>query len=171
MSKPVKPMVGVSRCLLGGAVRYDGASRPCVIVIEQFSKLFDLIPVCPEVEAGLTTPRPPVQLTGNPQQPRMTGRDNPELDVTGAMLAYCDKRIPQLNRLSGFIFKNRSPSCGLGSAPLFVDGECASETMDGLFAAALRRRYPQLPVIDELGLLNSTRRKNFISKVTAAGRL
>lgn len=165
MANTNKPVVGVSRCLLGDAVRYDGASRPCDIIIEQLSELFELIPVCPEVEAGLSIPRPPVQLTGDPTHPRMTGRDNPELDATDAMLAYCEKRIPQLGALSGFIFKSRSPSCGLGSTPLFLDGECVSETMDGLFAAALLRRYPQLPVIDELELNGANLRKQFISQV------
>ena len=162
-----KPRVGVSRCLLGDAVRYDGASKPSRIVIEQLGALFELTPVCPEVEAGLTIPRPPLQLTGSLEQPRMTGRDDPQLDVTETLQAFCEKRIPQLAGLSGFIFKSRSPSCGLASAPLFIDGECVTETMNGVFATALLKRYPQSPVIDELQLSDSAICAGFIKKVMA----
>ena len=165
MTSSNKPVVGVSRCLLGDAVRYDGASKPSRIVIEQLGALFELTPVCPEVEAGLTVPRPPVQLTGPVEQPRMTGRDDPQLDVTETLRAFCEMRIPQLAGLSGFIFKSRSPSCGLGSTPLFIDGECVTETMNGVFAAAMLRRYPRLPVIDERALGDAKLQRQFISQV------
>ncbi|NNL07096.1 MAG: DUF523 domain-containing protein, partial [Gammaproteobacteria bacterium] len=85
-----KPLIGVSRCLLGHAVRYDGESKPHSVVIDQLVKLFELVPVCPEVEAGLSVPRPPVQLSGSIDHPRVTGREDPELDVTVPMLAYCN---------------------------------------------------------------------------------
>ncbi len=165
MASSNKPVVGVSRCLLGDAVRYDGASKPSHIVIEQLGAQFELTPVCPEIEAGLTVPRPPVQLTGPVEQPRMTGRDDPQLDVTETLLAFCEMRIPQLAGLSGFIFKSRSPSCGLGSAPLFIEGECVTETMNGVFATALLKRYPQLPVIDERALNDAKLQRQFISQV------
>ena len=91
MTKILKPKVGVSRCLLGDAVRYDGQSKPDLIVIEQLSKIFELIPVCPEVEAGLPVPRPPVQLSGSIDKPRITGRNDPQLDITDMMQAYCQR--------------------------------------------------------------------------------
>ena len=144
-----KPPVGVSQCLLGHAVRYDGDAKPHRIVIEQLSELFELVPVCPEVEAGLGVPRPPVQLSGSIEQPRMTGRDNPQRDVTGLMQAYCSTRPDELEGLSGFVFKSRSPSCGLYSTPVFINGECVSETSRGLFARAMTAAYSNLPVIEE----------------------
>ena len=165
MTTSTKPLVGVSRCLLGDAVRYDGASKPCAIIIEQLHDYFELVPVCPEVEAGLGIPRSAVVLTGSMEQPRMTGRDDPALDVTDQILAFCEQRIPQLAALSGFIFKSRSPSCGLGSAPLFLHGKCVSKKIDGMFAASLRRRYPQLPVIDEQALEDSRLLIQFIDQV------
>ena len=165
-----EPRIGVSRCLLGDAVRYDGAARPCRILIEQLGQQFELVAVCPEVEAGLPVPRPPVQLTGAAERVRIIGRDDPQLDVTENLQAFCQRRIPQLAGLSGFVFKSRSPSCGLGSAPLYVDGKCVSQQMDGVFAAALRRRYPHLPVIDERGLEQPAMRAAFIRAVQGGGR-
>jgi len=144
-----KPLVGVSQCLLGDAVRYDGKSKANTIVLEKLNDLFELIPVCPEVEAGLSIPRPPVQLTGNIESPRLTGRDDPSIDVTEIMQRYCSTKPAELDRLSGFIFKSRSPSCGLNSTPVFIDKVCVTETGRGVFASALCKRYPKLPVIEE----------------------
>jgi uncharacterized protein YbbK (DUF523 family) len=157
-----KPLVGLSRCLLGDAVRYDGDSRPSLVVIEQLGDLFDLVAVCPEVEAGLAVPRPPVQLTGSIDRPRMTGRDDRDLDVTELMLAYCNSRPAELNRLSGFVFKSRSPSCGLHSTPVYINGECVTETSTGLFVRAMTAVYPELPVIEESSLEIPYMREQFI---------
>ncbi len=162
-----KPAIGVSRCLLGDAVRYDGDSRPHSIVIDRLSELFELVPVCPEVEAGLGVPRPPVQLTGSIEQPRMTGRDDPERDVTGLMQAYCSTRPAELAQLCGFVFKSRSPSCGLHSAPVFIDGKCVTETSRGLFARAMTERYRLLPAIEQNELEDRGHYQRFIEEVSA----
>ena len=145
----IKPHVGVSQCLVGDAVRYDGQSKINTIVIEKLGEIFELFPVCPEVEAGLSVPRPPVQLTGSIQKPKLTGRDDPSLDVTIIMQNYCNKKPAELNHLSGFIFKSRSPSCGLNSTPVYIDEHCATRTSRGVFANALCNDYPGLPVIEE----------------------
>ena len=160
-----KPLVGVSRCLLGDAVRYDGESEASLIVIEQLGDLFELVPVCPEVEAGLAVPRPPVQLTGSIDHPRMTGRNDPDLDVTELMLAYCNSRPAELNQLCGFVFKSRSPSCGLYSTPVFINGECIIETSRGVFARAMTAMYQELPVIEECELEIPDKYEQFIDNV------
>ena len=160
-----KPLVGVSRCLLGHAVRYDGDAKANSIVIEQLGDLFELVPVCPEVEAGLSVPRPPVQLSGSIDHPHLSGRDDPALDVTDIMLAYCNSRPAELDQLSGFVFKSRSPSCGLDSTPVFIDGECVTETSTGLFARAMTALYPELPVIEESDLEAKDKYKQFIDDV------
>jgi len=160
-----KPIIGASRCLLGDAVRYDGDSKANTIVIEQLGDLFDLVPVCPEVEAGLSVPRPPVQLTGSIDLPRMTGRDDPGLDVTEVMQAYCISRPAELDQLSGFVFKSRSPSCGLNSTPVFIDGDCITETSSGLFARAMTTTFPELPVIEESELEVMDKYRQFIDDV------
>ena len=165
MTKILKPKVGVSRCLLGDAVRYDGRSKPDIIVIEELSEIFELVAVCPEVEAGLPVPRPPVQLSGSIDKPRITGRNDPQLDITDMMQAYCQRRTAQLDDLAGFIFKSRSPSCGLNSTPVFIDGRRTSDTGRGVFARTLCQALPQLAVIEETALHDSARRHAFIQSV------
>ncbi|MBL4710900.1 MAG: DUF523 domain-containing protein, partial [Gammaproteobacteria bacterium] len=95
-----KPLVGVSQCLLGDAVRYDGKSKANDIVLNELSKTFELVPACPEVEAGLGIPRPAVQLTGSINNPKLTGRDNPSVDITVIMQNYCQTKSAELNHLS-----------------------------------------------------------------------
>lgn len=148
--------------MLGDAVRYDGQSKPCAIVIEKLAEHFKLIPVCPEVEAGLNVPRPPVQLTGSIKQPRLIGRDEPSIDVTDLMHGYCQTKIPSLSELSGFIFKSRSPSCGLHSTPVFIGGKCVTEISSGVFARALQAAYPDLPMIEETQLDSPDMRNEFM---------
>jgi len=159
------PLVGVSRCLLGDAVRYDGHSKANQIVLEQLSQLFELIPVCPEVEAGLSIPRPAVQLTGSIKNPGLIGRDDPSLDITDLMQDYCKTRPAELNHLSGFIFKSRSPSCGLNSTPVYIDGHCVTETGRGIFAKNLCLIYPTLAVIEETELEVENQLGSFIQAV------
>ena len=160
-----KPLVGVSRCLLGHNVRYDGDAKASTIVIEKLAVLFELVPVCPEVEAGLSIPRPPVQLTGSVDDPRMTGRDNPALDITVLMQDYCRTRTAGLGHMCGFVFKSRSPSCGLNSTPVFIDGSCVTETSRGVFASAITAACPLLPVIEETDLESSSRYERFVAGV------
>ncbi len=161
-----KPRIGVSRCLLGDAVRYDGQSKPSSIIIEKLARQFELIPICPEVEAGLTTPRPPVQLSGSIEQPRLIGRDDPSIDITELMLDYCHNKIPKLEDLDGFIFKSRSPSCGLHSTPVYIDGDCVTETSSGVFVRAVQTAYPDLPMIEEIQLESPDVINEFIKSIS-----
>ena len=160
-----KPLVGVSQCLLGDAVRYDGKPRANQIILERLTPLFNLVAVCPEVEAGLPIPRPPVQLTGSIHNPKLTGRDDPTIDVTDIMQRYCETKPAELKNLAGFIFKSRSPSCGLNSTPVFIDGKCVSETGRGVFAKRLCASYPGLVVIEDIELENKTTLDNFIQSI------
>lgn len=159
-----RPRIGVSRCLLGDAVRYDGDSRPSSAV-DELGDGFELVPVCPEVEAGLGIPRPPVQLTGEIDQPRMTGRDDVTIDVTDVISEYCHNKLDELAALQGFIFKSRSPSCGYQTTPVFIDGECITASADGIFVRHFRQRYPDIPIIDELTIEDAHSRQAFIDAV------
>lgn len=161
-----KPLVGVSRCLLGDAVRYDGQSKTNHIILEQLNDIFELVPVCPEVEAGLTIPRPPVQLTGSLENPRLTGRDDPSIDVTNIMQQYCDSKPAELKQLSGFIFKSRSPSCGLNSTPVFIDEEQVTDTGRGIFAKKLCQTFPDLVTIEDNALEDKKQLETFIQSVS-----
>jgi uncharacterized protein YbbK (DUF523 family) len=160
-----KPLVGVSRCLLGDTVRYDGKSSANQIIIQQLSQLFEFVPVCPEVEVGLSIPRPPVQLSGSIENPKLTGRDDPALDITAIMKHYCNTKVAELNQLAGFIFKSRSPSCGLNSTPVFINGQCVTETSRGLFTRKICEAHADLAVIEDSDLENVKLLDNFIQSV------
>jgi len=147
-------------------VRYDGQSKANRIVLHQLSKLFEFIPVCPEVEAGFGVPRPPVQLTGSIDQPQLTGRDDPQINITTMMQHYCQIKADTLGHLQGFIFKNRSPSCGLNSTPVYLNGKCISETSRGVFARRVCAGYPTLAVIEDNELEDKHKVNTFIQVVT-----
>jgi len=158
-----KPLVGVSQCLLGDAVRYDGQSKSNRIVLDELSKLFEFLPVCPEVEAGLSIPRPPVQLTDSIENPLLIGRDDPSINVTDIMQHYCNIKPNELTKLKGFIFKSRSPSCGLNSTPVFINGQCVSETSRGIFARSLCKQHAELVVIEDDELQQQNKLNTFIA--------
>ena len=149
----MRPRVGVSECLLGRQVRWDGGHRRNDALIDLVGPLVEWVPVCPEVEVGMTVPREPLRLIGDP--PRMVAQGG--RDWTDAMTAWAARRIDELEalRLHGYVLKSRSPSCGL-------DG--------GLFAAALRRRLPDLPLVEETSLADEARRAAFIAAVLAHAR-
>ena len=108
----LKPKVGISACLLGRRVRYDGRDKFDPLPAEVLAGRIEWVPVCPEVESGLPVPREPIQLEGDPAAPELRGvRSHAEL--TGMMCAFCERRAAELDGLSGFVFKSRSPSCGL----------------------------------------------------------
>ncbi len=147
-------------------MRYDGKAKPHSLVIEKLSEIFELMAVCPEVEAGLGVPRPPVQLNGSIKSPRLTGRDDDSIDVTETMREYCLQKTPTLNDLKGFIFKSRSPSCGLHSTPVFIDGQCVSDNSQGIFTRSMCEAYPDLPMIEDTDLDDAVLYQQFVSAIT-----
>ena len=167
-----KIKVGVSSCLLGEKVRWNGDHKQDLFVKDLLGRFFEWVPTCPEVEIGMGTPRETVQLTGNPSAPRMIGNVSGTY-WTSRMNRYSKKRSAELAKLnlSGYIFKNRSPSCGI--ARIKVYGEHSNPTSNGrgLFADAFMQQCTLVPVEDE-GRLNDARiRENFITRVFAYHRL
>ena len=164
-------VVGVSSCLLGYKVRYDGDHRLDQQIAEILDGNFTLLSVCPEVEAGMGVPREKVQLEGSLESPRMIGRDSQE-DWTERMNHYCAKRIAQkdLQNLSGFILKARSPSCGIKKVKLFGESGAMRRIGTGLFAHALIRQFSDLPIIEDEHLANPELREKFIKQVLAYHR-
>jgi uncharacterized protein YbbK (DUF523 family) len=162
-----RPVIGVSACLLGERVRYDGGDKLDRRLYELLSRDFELFPVCPEVAAGLGVPRPPVQLVGDPAHPRALGVEDRLLDVTERLEAAAHWAMPELGHLSGFVCKARSPSCGLNTTPLYDGTGALRATVSGLFARILQESYPQLPLEDEAGINDSRRYQAFLQAVTA----
>jgi uncharacterized protein YbbK (DUF523 family) len=163
--KDDRQLVGVSRCLLGDRVRYDGKAKTSQTVVLKLSRLFELVPVCPEVEAGLPVPRPPVKLVNSISHPSLIGRDDPSIDITVMMQQYCNNKMTELNNIKGFIFKSRSPSCGLNSTPVFKNGKCLTSSGRGIFAKTLCETWPDLPVIEDNELEDKQLLEKFILAV------
>jgi len=140
-------VVIVSRCLLGEPVRYDGSDKKSPALIEAISSLFSILPVCPEVEAGLTVPRPPIQLVREKNGLiRTQGRDDQKLDVTSQLSRFFSRFYETNHILSGAILQNRSPSCGVGDTPIFSSSGEELEHGDGIFTALLREQLTAIPI-------------------------
>ena len=162
--------VGVSSCLLGNRVRYDGSHKRDPLIVETLGELFNFVPICPEVAIGMGVPRPPIRLQGKPTQPRAVGVDNAALDVTMALRDYARHVTPELENISGYVFKSRSPSCGIGDVQVYDDSGEPSSLGMGIFAQALTSYWPLLPVTDERSLAQIETRTHFIDRVISYRR-
>lgn len=146
------PAILVSRCLLGDPVRYDGADRRSDELIATLAGRFRLIPVCPEVGAGLGVPRPPVRLQYVGGELRACGVADPGLDVTGALVRYAREMVAGLPEIAGCVLKARSPSCAAHDCPIHDPSGMEIDRGPGLFVRELQRVRPELPLIDEGGI-------------------
>jgi len=162
--------IGISQCLLGDKVRYDGGHKRDSFLIQALGRDVEWVPVCPEVELGLGTPREPMRLVGDLQAPRLvtitTG-----IDHTDAMNRFARQRVRQLEALdlSGYVFKADSPSCGITQVPLFNQD---IETNDGvgLFARAFIEYFPLIPIEEESRLHDPQSVNSFLKRVLAYRR-
>jgi len=159
--------VGVSACLLGQPVRYNGGHKHDRYITETLGAFFSFVPVCPEVECGMTVPREPMRLEGDPYNPRLVTNLS-RIDLTGQMLKYCRAKLPLLEQeeLRGFIFKRDSPSCGLCQVKVYeYESIMPTQNGSGLFAAAMQRRFPLLPMEDEGRLNDQAIRESFLERL------
>ena len=164
--------VGISACLVGQEVRYNGAHKKNERLLDVLGSRFQLIPVCPEVEMGLGTPREPMNLYRTPDGLRMITVDT-RIDHSDGMRAYTRKRLEELAAadVSGFVLKKDSPSCGVTRAPTYaLDGSDMRRDGRGLFAAAVLERFPHMPVDDEVSLMEPEALEQFIERVVAYSR-
>lgn len=165
-STNARPLVGVSACLLGTPVRYDGGHRHHPAVANRLAAALTLVPVCPEAEAGLGVPRPPVQLIASSSGPRALGREVPDLDVTESLQHFTARQIHSWKQLplTGHVFKSRSPSCGAGSTPLLSSTGVYLGDTDGLYASGLKAALPWLVIVEDTQLKDSLAGNNFITR-------
>ena len=164
--------VGISSCLLGEEVRYDGGHQKDAYITGVLARYFTWVPVCPELEVGMGVPREPIRLVGDAAAPRLLGVTS-GTDHTERMNEFARRRVDELRRreLSGYILKRASPSCGLERVKVYAGEGPAARTGTGLFARALTDALPLLPVEEE-GRLNDVHlRDNFITRVFAYRRL
>jgi len=153
-----KIKLGISSCLLGENVRYDGAHKLDAYLKDKLGKLVEWVPVCPEIECGLGVPREPMHLIGSLESLRLVTR-NSRIDHTDKMLEWAKKKLAQLEKkeLRGFIFKSDSPSCGLNSV--------FSEKGIGIFAKEFTKHFKLMPVEDNDRLQDEKIMGNFIEKI------
>lgn len=163
-----KPIVGVSSCLLGDNVRFNGGHKHNRLVTEVLSRLFDFHTFCPEVAAGMGTPRPAIRLvqrSGGTRAEFSTAQPGIDQDVTDILRSTSETLADTLGDLDGVVLTQKSPSCGLGGVKLYhANGNPVSSTR-GLFAEALILRYPDIPMEDSGRLNDDVLRENFVTRV------
>ena len=160
--------VGISSCLLGNEVRYNGGHKLSTLCTNDLSRYFVFVPTCPEAGAGLGIPRPPIRLVGDPHAPRAVRVQDAGVDVTDSLKAYSATRLPELGDLCGYIFIKNSPSCGLFRVKVYrANGMPHDEPARGIFATEFTRAYPLLPVEEDGRLQDPVLRENFIARVFA----
>lgn len=157
--------IGISRCLLGDEVRYDGGHKRDGFLVDVLGRYVEWVPVCPEVEAGMGIPREAIHLVGNPRDPRLETIRG--ADVTGIMTTFSERRLHDLEalELSGFVFKKGSPSCGIERVRVHNRQGMPGVNGVGLFARAFMDRFPLIPVEEEGRLCNPVLRESFIERL------
>ena len=158
--------IGVSSCLLGQSVRFDGGHKHDRYLTDTLGEYLEFVPVCPEVEAGFPVPRETFRLVGDPENPRfITTRT--QVDHTERMTAWAERRVRELERenLCGFIFKSDSPSSGLMRVKVYNAKGMAEKKGVGVFARVFTRHFPLLPVEEEGRLNDAKLREMFIEQI------
>lgn len=161
-----KITIGVSKCLLGEPVRYDGQHKHDHFITDTLGRYFEFVGVCPEVECGFGVPRESMHLEGAPASPRLV-TTRTKIDLTEQMQSWVTRRVVELEKedLNGFIFKSRSPSSGMGNVKVYNNKGGFSGKAPGIFAKAFMAHFPNLPCEDEGWLNDPDLRENFIERV------
>jgi uncharacterized protein YbgA (DUF1722 family)/uncharacterized protein YbbK (DUF523 family) len=166
-----KIKLGISTCLLGENVRYDGGHKLDRFLTETLGQYVDYVPVCPEVECGLPIPRESMHLEGDPDSPRLV-TSRTKQDMTDRMVRWAKKRVVNLEKqdLCGFIFKSNSPSSGMERVKVYDRKGVPAKKGVGIFARVFMDVFPLIPVEDEGRLNDPEIRENFIERIFALKR-
>ncbi len=172
MTQPDRLRIGISSCLLGQQVRFDGGHKRDSFLVDMFGPFVEWVPVCPEVELGLGIPREALRLVRKDDAIRMVNSRSGR-DISDAMRAYARARVETLanERLAGYVLKKDSPSCGMERVKVYAESGRPEKGGRGLFAEALMARSPHLPVEEEGRLSDLRLRENFVERVFAYARL
>ena len=163
-----KPKIAISACLLGAEVRFNGGHKESRLCSQALSEHFEFVPLCPEVAIGLGIPRQPVRLVGSPAQPQAVGSVDSTLNVTQPLHDYGLEMAAAHTDISGYIFMQKSPSCGLERVKVYQDGGRPAELSGrGIYAQAFCAAHPDLPVEEDGRLNDPVLRENFLTRVYA----
>ena len=161
--------VAVSECLLGHRVRWDGDHNGDCWPLRQVEKLFTLVGLCPEAGIGMGVPRPPIRLAGSAQNPSAVDVADPSLDYTARLQRYAADVAPVVAGVSGYIFADRSPSCGLAGVKVFASDGSYRRNGRGVYAAAVLAAHASLPAVDAETLANEATLLDFCIAVLRHG--
>jgi len=161
-----KIKLGISTCLLGLNVRYDGGHKLDQFLTDTLGQYVEYVPVCPEVECGLPVPRESMHLEGNPDSPHLV-TSHTKQDMTDRMVRWAEKRVAEMERedLCGFIFKSNSPSSGMERIRVYNEKRIPVKKGVGIFARIFMNHFPLLPVEDEGRLHDPELRESFIERI------
>ena len=162
--------IGVSSCLLGAAVRYDGGHKRDAYINGTLARYFELVPVCPEVAIGLGTPRQPIRLVHTDAGTCVRGLQNPAVDVTAELYQYGVDTGSRLGDVCGYVLKRGSPSCGMARVRVYSETGTRLGTESGMFQRGLAQALPYLPMEEEGRLGDPDLRENFIERVFVYAR-
>lgn len=164
-----KLKIGISSCLLGNRVRHNGEHKFNTWLVEQLGPVVSWLPICPEVEMGLGVPRQTVRLTGSADHPRMVTFKSQE-DITDQAHATVEKILAREMKLDAFIFKKDSPTCGLERVKVYGKSGIPTKDGVGIFAKAIRQKFPLIPMIEEGRLTDLSQREAFLIQLYLYGR-
>lgn len=162
--------IGISSCLLGEAVRYDGGHKRDSFLVDVLGEFFEYLPFCPEVAIGMGTPRPPIRLVGDPSRPRAVGAEDDTVDVTEEIIHYARSVVATSPPISGYVFKGGSPSCGMAGVTVYAGKLPREETASGLYAGVVMGSLPLLPVEEEARLGDPILLESFLERVLVYDR-
>lgn len=163
--QPEKIRIGISSCLLGQEVRFDGGHKRDSYINGTLSQYFDFVPVCPELAVGLGVPREPIRLVTTKAGTRVVGTRNPTLDVTEALRDYGECKGREMQDVAGYILKRGSPSCGMERVKVYTPAGMPNKSEPGMYARAFMAVQPLLPMEEEGRLGDPVLRENFIVRV------
>ncbi|MCP4880179.1 MAG: DUF1722 domain-containing protein [Gammaproteobacteria bacterium] len=158
--------VGISACLIGMPVRYNGGHSQSKLCLQTLNQYFNWRSFCPEVMAGFSTPRPSMRLVGNPDSPQLINPRQPEVDLTSQLIGGFSEHLDSFSHLHGYILMKNSPSCGMERVKVYqTNGHPHPLRRQGLFAQALQARYPLMPIEEEGRLHDAHLLENFVMRV------
>jgi len=164
--KHKKLKIGISSCLLGKNVRYNGENKLDRFIVKILGHYFSYIPICPEVECGLGIPRLPMRLEGNPKRPKLVITST-NIDITKKMLSWSKEKVHKLEKehLDGFIFKSRSPSCGILDLTVYRKKKSPPKKGQGLFVKMFKDHFPLIPIEEGERLHDPELLKSFFARI------
>ncbi|MDH3692665.1 MAG: DUF523 and DUF1722 domain-containing protein, partial [Gammaproteobacteria bacterium] len=161
-----KIKIGISSCLLGEEVRFDGGHKRDRFITDRLSAFVKFVPICPEIAIGLGVPRQPIRLVAEADAHRAVGVRDETLDVTDDLIQFAHRTSPKLSKVSGYIFKSKSPSCGMTRVKLYPrDGLMPNRDGVGLYARTIMEIMPNLPVEEEGRLNDPVLKENFVERI------